>query len=226
MITKTDLEQLEQKLIKLINEKLGNTQQVKEELPPFPFWVEITGCSVQTFWYEDKIGKKYQVDSLCNGEASENLKGFYQIINSIALINPLDCKILHNYIPEEHKPIWETHPDWESCKKVRDRFKISKDTTTVHVLGNCGRLLPFSEAHAKRQVAEIKLMEIAEKWNEGVNSIGYVYNVSRIFANLEVITVVYELQEKHLIYFKSKELAQKSIELHKDLWLDYFMISR
>ena len=198
-------------------------EQPKQDLPPFPFWVEITKCLADRFWYNNKIGEKFKIIQKY---------GDYDFVvdcegKSLILIE--DCKILHDYKPEEKKPIWETHPDWERCKKVRDRFKISKDTITVNVLGNCGRLLPFSEAHAKRQVAEIKLMEIAEKWNEGVGQQGHYKWIAKLDDDNKLYTDWVHSENTmrgyYPIGFNSKELADKSLELHKELWMDYFMIS-
>jgi hypothetical protein len=137
-------------------------------------------------------------------------------------------------LPQEKKPIWETHPDWESCKTYRNRWYVDNIDQVDTLNLPLGIAKPFSEAHAKRQVAEIKLMEIAEKWNDGTNVLNSgVMNLSQCTVNFkylgrgELFVTQISTTETFLfpIRFKTIELAQKSIELHKELWMNYFCIS-
>lgn len=231
---------IEERLTKLIDEKFeqpyipkdsvvkmqimdGDELKTIQEIPPFPFWVEITKGDG---WYKDEVGNKFEVKGWSRSDG--NLPNHYALQDVFELlIAPSDCKILHDYKPEEKKPIWETHPDWESCRTERQRFWHTLSGGLVSDKGIA--LVSTSEVHAKRQVAEIKLMEISEPWNKSVERKGTEMWVP-IKKNGELIASLFhqDFIGASLIpfFFHSYELCIKSIELHPDLWNDYYMINK
>ena len=65
--------------------------------PEFPFYVKITGCSGENFWYKNKIGNYYKV---IGREITDDSEGVFSIIkqykidDGISLINLDDCVIV------------------------------------------------------------------------------------------------------------------------------------
>ena len=134
-VTKSDLQQLEERLTKLIEEKvnkklcefvIGNEEQPedKQDLPPFPFWVEITKGEG---WYINEVGNKFEVKGWSNPEG--NVPNHYALKDEMQrVISTKYCKILHDYKPEEKKPILEINRSIVINTKTSDSSEITKIT--------------------------------------------------------------------------------------------------
>lgn len=59
--------------------------------PEFPFYVKITGCSGEHFWYKDNIGTYYKV---VGRELTESTDKQYKIDDGVSLIRLDDCVIV------------------------------------------------------------------------------------------------------------------------------------
>lgn len=128
---------------------------------------------------------------------------------------------------EPKKEVWELYPDYKSCVKDEDSYYTSLSGQILSLSYNSGTYIATSEKLAKRQLAELQLYAIAEKWGEGIEIEDYCYRVitnngGRMMVDKLPITSYYF--NSLSFHFKNEQQASKSIELHHQLWKDYFMI--
>jgi hypothetical protein len=129
------------------------------------------------------------------------------------------------------KEPWELYPDYESClTKGNTLFYY---TVSGHIDAyNADEFYYSYSCHnkklAKRQLAELQLAKIADKWGEGIEysqngiawSVNYYNNkLACYFVDIDIVHF-----SNPLIRFKTEEQCKKSIELHHQLWKDWFMI--
>lgn len=116
-----------------------------------------------------------------------------------------DLNLIHGYWINEVSEIESTFID-DSCEWNTNLFPTKK--------------------HAKSALAFAQLSQLAARVNgdwipDWDNSYEYKYLVQHVGGHLSV--QYYETLVHH-IAFKTKELAEKSLQHHKQLWLDYYMI--
>ena len=133
----------------------------------------------------------------------------------------------------------------EQPKSIMDKVKSWKDATDIvmptYWVSSIGRInngseydeskskVP-SEKHALSILATSQLMVIAEALNEGfvfgINQECREYFISYDPCEKELV-VNYALNNRYTqILFKSKELAEHTINQFPELWYDYFMIDK
>jgi len=164
-----------------------------------------------TLFYEREPGNYYEND--CNNE----------VLDASIVEKCSEWFKLKEDVQAPKKP-WEIYPDFQST------VKEGKESFAFTLQGAVNQLpqtkeYPFttSEAIAKRQLAEIQLMAIAEAWNDRV--FGSEYWMVRVIERDNRLKSSGTTKPfKHLIIFNSEELAEKSIELHKELWNNYYCI--
>ena len=131
---------------------------------------------------------------------------------------------------EPKKEVWEIYPDYKSCIKNRKKAYYPTFEGYIYVSNteNASKsYLCSSEKLAKRQLAELQLFAIAEKWGEGIEGKMQLFAPVVDIKNKLICDVFdkdFMLAEYVKIYFKTEEQCKKSIELHERLWKDYFMI--
>lgn len=136
------------------------------------------------------------------------------------------------YTPEPKKEVWELYPDYRSCLKegltfyCYDYFYGSVKDFVIE-RENLDKIYCTSLKLAKRQLAELQLAKIADKWGEGVEAGEYIWKP--ICNNGGKLSI--DMMPKNSFYFntmpfyfKTKKQLEKSIELHQQLWKDWFMI--
>jgi len=131
--------------------------------------------------------------------------------------------VIENAADFEPKKPWEIYPDFKST------VKPDKEGWAYSLNGAIEKrkqlvCYPYvtSEVIAKRQLAEIQLMAIAEAWND-ITLINGTHSITMDqYTELNVTRILGVMTGD--IYFVSKELAEKSLELHKELWNDYYCI--
>jgi hypothetical protein len=141
-----------------------------------------------------------------------------------------NASIINNHLKQEpKKEVWELYPDYRSC------IEDAKKGYCVYTYGeivdteyrNYTSHICHTKSLAKRQLAELQLAKIADKWGEGIEYEDYIY-FPVISLNGNIISNAIRndgIIEKLLpFHFKTEEQCKKSIELHPQLWKDWFMI--
>lgn len=129
---------------------------------------------------------------------------------------------------EPKKEPWELYPDYRSCVDREDRGFVCYTDSSMHEFEyDFHQYICHTEKLAKRQLAELQLAKIADKWGEGIYEGLKLYapaldTKNRLFC--DEFDKDYMLSEYIIIYFKTPEQCKKSIELHQQLWKDWFMI--
>lgn len=131
---------------------------------------------------------------------------------------------------EPQKEVWELYPDYRSCVNDDDNFYYYTSIGGINAFKAYYGNRPFScftEKLAKRQLAELQLAKIADKWGEGIKAEDIIYfPVCSLKNNIRVYQC-YNFDNFYMslpFYFKTLEQCKKSIELHQQLWKDWFMV--
>lgn len=115
------------------------------------------------------------------------------------------------------KEIWEKYPTWESVPKGGDCFYHAGDWSTD---GTFSDIDDFpTKKHANASVAFAMLSQISEAWNEGKQD-NWTVRYDIVEQKLVAIHSFYAAQ----ISFASEQLAERSMELHGDLWRKYWLV--
>jgi hypothetical protein len=135
--------------------------------------------------------------------------------------------------PEPQKEPWQLYPDYRSCIKEGltfycydyfyggiKHFVIERE--------NLDKIYCTSLKLAKRQLAELQLAKIADKWGEEIKLEYGDYIWFPIYIDGEIVSYPWfhsnEAYFNNPFHFKTEEQCKKSIELHQQLWKDWFMI--
>ena len=186
-----------------------------------------------------------------NSEIEDYLKNHYKFgdneeftitkesLDKISKCNKKQLELLKSIgIENTKKEIWEKYPTWESLK-VRKGYFIKGNSSIDQCINDQSLESNYylntvpSEKHAKSILAFCQLSQITAQWNgpdfNPKNPKVDKYQPYIHFNN--PAWVVYSCDSWYTssrlgfgLVFKSKELCDKSIELHNQLWKDYFMI--
>ena len=123
--------------------------------------------------------------------------------------------------------VWEQYPDYKSCVKgIEKGYIVDINGGFESIDVEPGEFAYFSKKLAKRQLAELQLFAIAEKWGEGINDERFYMALTKGGGKIMVDSLPKSSFYFNSLsfYFRTKQQLEKSLELHKQLWKDYFMI--
>lgn len=131
---------------------------------------------------------------------------------------------------EPKKEVWELYPDYKSCVDYGDFFYYHKLDGQLEIdnIDKCNLFATHTKKLAKRQLAELQLAKIADKWGDGIEIENDNIYFPVLLKTIDFETYIFDKGDATCIilpfYFKTRKQCQKSIELHSQLWKDWFMV--